>query len=138
MFNTLHQYQPDWLIGGLLMRMVYLVLFLTFISSVAIAYHNKRPQTNNMPVSSAANTDANTSVAESSRGKMLYNNHCVECHESNVYIREKRRVKSTADIVYWISHWSNHLELDWNTDDINEVGHYLEETYYNFKAKPDK
>ncbi len=121
------------------MRMIYLILFLTFISSVAIAYHNKRPQISNMSVNSDSGKDTGSiSMAESSRGKMLYSNHCKECHESNVYIRENRRAKSTADIVYWITHWSNHLKLNWNTDDINEVEHYLEENYYKFDAKPDK
>ena len=127
------------------MRKTYLILLTVIISTVAIAYQNDRPQISVQPVIADAGAGSHknpdkdttsTSATELPRGKMLYENHCKECHESNVHIRKNRRARSTADIIYWITRWSTHLKLNWNTDDINEVEHYLEETYYKFDAKP--
>ena len=73
--------------------------------------------------SSLANTPA-------SRGKLLYENHCTTCHESNVHIRAKHKVKTIDDITYWVDRWSTELGLKWKADEIHDVVHYLNEEYY--------
>jgi cytochrome c5 len=66
------------------------------------------------------------------RGQLLYQNHCMVCHESNVHIRERKKVGSLADITMWVSKWSDYRKLDWSTDEIRAVRDYLNQTYYHF------
>ncbi|MDX2426191.1 MAG: hypothetical protein QNK15_08060 [Cycloclasticus sp.] len=65
-----------------------------------------------------------------SRGQLLYENHCTDCHESRVYIREKRKSRSVTDIAKWVLRWSQHLNLDWNRSEINDVTEYLNQHFY--------
>ena len=65
-------------------------------------------------------------------GKLLYDNHCIVCHDSTVHIREKRRVRSIGDIHYWVRRWSASLELDWSESQIEQVVHYLNRRFYRF------
>jgi len=67
------------------------------------------------------------------RGQLLYLNHCTACHESNVHIRHKRKVRSKADLNKWILKWATYRKLDWDSEEINSVGQYLNGKYYKFK-----
>ncbi|MDX2463842.1 MAG: hypothetical protein QNK31_04970 [Porticoccus sp.] len=66
----------------------------------------------------------------SNRGQLLYENHCTGCHESRVYIREKRKSRSVTDIAKWVLRWSQHLKLDWTRSEINDVTEYLNQHFY--------
>ena len=66
------------------------------------------------------------------RGQLLYQNHCMVCHESNVHIRDRKKAGSLADITMWVSKWSDYRKLDWSTDEIRAVRDYLNQTYYHF------
>ncbi|MDH3637980.1 MAG: hypothetical protein OES09_05890 [Gammaproteobacteria bacterium] len=66
------------------------------------------------------------------RGHNLYGNHCIECHESVVHIRDNRKAKSTEEIEALIIHWSSYRNLGWNQEDINDVLHYLNTRYYKY------
>ncbi|MDX2464254.1 MAG: hypothetical protein QNK31_07060 [Porticoccus sp.] len=65
-----------------------------------------------------------------SRGQLLYENHCIVCHDSRVHIREKRKSRSVTDIAKWVLRWSQHLKLDWNRAEINQVTEYLNQRFY--------
>lgn len=67
------------------------------------------------------------------RGKMLYENHCIKCHDSTVHIREKKKVTHRAELYAQINRWKSHLNLDWTQEEISEVAQYLEATYYSFE-----
>jgi mono/diheme cytochrome c family protein len=64
------------------------------------------------------------------RGQLLYENHCTSCHESTLHVREQRRAKSLADLRGWAIHWSNHLRLDWGSEEVDDVVRYLNGRYY--------
>jgi cytochrome c5 len=83
------------------------------------------------PPSSDSGSLANT---PESRGKLLYENHCTSCHESNAHIRANRKVKTFDDITYWVKRWSTELDLKWNADEIADVVHYLNKEYYKLNA----
>jgi len=68
-----------------------------------------------------------------SRGQLLYENHCQECHTSVVHVRQDHRVRSREGLAHWVSHWAGELKLNWNADDINDVVDYLSERYYQLK-----
>lgn len=66
------------------------------------------------------------------RGEMLYTNHCLSCHESVVHIREKRRAKSLDALRATVTRWSQELELNWSSREIEDVVLYLNIRYYHY------
>lgn len=74
--------------------------------------------------------------ADLDRGKLLYENHCLECHESQVHIREHRDSSSIADVVYQIDRWQQELHLNWKIEEMNDVLKYLDDQFYRFKERP--
>ena len=68
------------------------------------------------------------------RGQLLYENHCTSCHESTVYIRERRRARSLNDVRGWAVHWSNHLKLNWGAEEVDDVVRFLNGKFYRFSS----
>jgi len=66
------------------------------------------------------------------RGHDLYGNHCIECHESVVHVREDHKAKSIEEIEAFIIRWSSYRNLSWNREDISDVLHYLNTRYYKY------
>jgi len=71
-------------------------------------------------------------LAPSSRGELLYLNHCLVCHESNVHIREKHNAKNINAIRSEVTRWMNELQLKWLPRDIEDVVDYLNSRYYHY------
>ena len=66
------------------------------------------------------------------RGRMLYENHCVVCHESTVHIRAKREVKKFSDIERYARRFSKLAGVEWSDDELVMVVNYLNRKYYKF------
>ena len=66
------------------------------------------------------------------RGEMLYSNHCLDCHESIVHIREKRSAKNLDALRSAVTRWSQQLELKWSSREIEDVVLYLNLRYYHY------
>lgn len=66
------------------------------------------------------------------RGQMLYENHCIACHESTVHIRRDRRANSLKALEGWVIRWSNQQQLNWSAEDISDVVNYLNNRDYKF------
>lgn len=66
------------------------------------------------------------------RGKALYENHCIKCHESTLHLREDRRAKTVEDVRSQVVRWSQELGLGWGYQEIEDVRQYLSSTFYNF------
>ena len=73
-------------------------------------------------------------AAEPDRGQKLYENHCTECHESIVHIRDDRRAKTIDDIRFQIARWRDVLSLPWTNAEIDDVLSYLNGRYYHYEA----
>ena len=69
------------------------------------------------------------------RGQMLYENHCMSCHESVVHIRGNQRAQSLTDLRERVSHWANYLHLRWSREEVDEVAIYLNNHYYKFESR---
>jgi mono/diheme cytochrome c family protein len=85
----------------------------------------------------AGQQDANTSQpieVQASRGQLLYENHCMGCHDSVAHVRENRRVDSPRALDKWVMRWADQLKLPWNEQDIRDVSEYLEKSFYKFNA----
>jgi len=70
------------------------------------------------------------------RGQMLYENHCIACHESTAHIRRDRRANSPKALEEWVIRWSNQQQLNWSAEDVSEVVDYLNNRYYKFPRHP--
>ena len=70
-----------------------------------------------------------------SRGRMLYENHCLECHESMLFIREKRTVGSFPELRAAVLRWAAETKLPWGTEEIDDVTGHLNRTYYHFGSR---
>lgn len=70
-----------------------------------------------------------------SRGQMLYENHCMSCHESVVFIRDKRRIQSLKALRGKVSHWASYLHLRWGKEEVEEVVSHLNSQYYKFESR---
>jgi hypothetical protein len=69
---------------------------------------------------------------EPDRGEMLYQNHCTECHESTVHVRERTKVATRADLEAFVRRWSDYKQLAWSDTERNAVADYLDQTFYGF------
>ena len=71
-------------------------------------------------------------LLEDSLGRMLYQNHCTNCHESTVHIRAKHKAKSYREIGYWVDQRADWLNLGWTALEKQEVMQYLNQRYYKY------
>lgn len=75
---------------------------------------------------------ADTQVAPSSRGELLYTNHCQGCHESNVHIRDRQKAETLEAIRAEVARWAKELKLKWTLRDIEDVVEHLNSQYYHY------
>jgi cytochrome c5 len=74
--------------------------------------------------------------AAGSRGQLLYENHCLGCHESIVHIRGSQTMRSLPDLRAKVAQWAVFLRLTWGRDEIEDVTRFLDNNYYFFEARP--
>lgn len=71
-------------------------------------------------------------LAPSSRGELLYLNHCLECHESTIHIRKTHHATNINAVRGEVTRWAKQLKLNWSTYDIEDVVDYLNHHYYHY------
>jgi mono/diheme cytochrome c family protein len=69
------------------------------------------------------------------RGQLLYENHCMGCHESVAQIRTRQQVKSIEALRTAVSRWVANTNLPWGKEEIEEVARYLGNQYYKFEKQ---
>lgn len=67
------------------------------------------------------------------RGKLLYENHCLGCHESTDHIESKRKVDSLRELRHQIVRWSIETEANWRQEEVDDVLEYLNQQHYGFE-----
>ena len=72
-------------------------------------------------------------MPEASRGQLLYENHCMSCHESVSRIRTLQHVTSLSELHAQVLRWAEYLKLSWDKGDIREVTAHLNNHYYKFQ-----
>ena len=66
-------------------------------------------------------------------GEKLHNEKCISCHNTEVYIRENRRVKSLQGLSDQVSFcMKGAAKANWSTSDTNSVVEFLNTRYYKF------
>jgi mono/diheme cytochrome c family protein len=69
---------------------------------------------------------------ESTRGQLLYGNHCIACHDQRMHWRDQRRAHDWQSLRSWVRHWQGTQQLQWSDADIDEVARHLNDTIYRF------
>ena len=70
--------------------------------------------------------------AAPARGQLLYEAHCIECHNSQVHWRSAAAAHDWNSLHAQVNHWQGTANLGWSEDDVTEVTRYLNETIYKF------
>lgn len=65
-----------------------------------------------------------------SRGQMLYNNHCIACHTTQMHWRDKKLVTDWPSLQQQVRRWQGTAQLNWGDDDIDDVARYLNDSFY--------
>ena len=112
-----------------------IVMFVACFSAASFANtNNNEPDSPQVTTPTKPAPEHLPTMPGSSRGQLLYENHCIVCHDSRAHIREKRKSRSVADIEKSVFHWAQHLNLEWNRAEINEVIKYLNQRFYQFPS----
>ncbi|MEK7759364.1 MAG: cytochrome c [Pseudomonadota bacterium] len=70
---------------------------------------------------------------DTAKGKTLHDKQCASCHDSGVYTRADRRVKSVEGLIGQVNGCNQQLNKNFNRDQINDLVKYLDESFYKFK-----
>jgi mono/diheme cytochrome c family protein len=91
-------------------------------------------------VSAAAQAQTATPPAQpappavTSRGQMLYANHCIACHTTQMHWRDKKLVTDWVGLKGQVRRWQGTAQLNWSEEDIDDVARFLNDTYYRLPA----
>lgn len=66
----------------------------------------------------------------SSRGQLLYDNHCIACHSTQMHWRDKKLVADWASLKVQVRRWQATAQLNWSEDDIDDVARFLNDAFY--------
>jgi len=66
------------------------------------------------------------------KGKTVYDKTCVACHDTSVYTRANRRVKTVEGLIGQVNGCVRQTGAKLNSDQINDVVKYLDEAFYKF------
>ena len=66
-------------------------------------------------------------------GKTLHDKTCVACHDSKMYTRADRKVKTAAQLAGRVSGCNANTGAGWFPEDELNVSAYLNQNFYKFK-----
>lgn len=67
-----------------------------------------------------------------SRGELLYQTHCIACHDANIHWRDKAQAGDWDSLRAQVRRWQEVGGLRWNDEDIAEVARYLNAQHYRY------
>jgi mono/diheme cytochrome c family protein len=68
--------------------------------------------------------------ADSERGRLLYETHCIGCHTTQAHWRDKHIVQSWADLLYQVTRMQGNIGQQWGESEIIDVAAYLNDLFY--------
>ena len=82
---------------------------------------------------------SSTLYAEDGEGKELFNDaKCMECHNKEDFKINKKKVANYKKLQNSVNACAVNTDAAWFDDETEEVVHYLNKKYYNFKAPQKK
>lgn len=73
---------------------------------------------------------------DTERGRLLYENHCSECHTPKVHQRVPSKAIDSEALRFIVRVWSEERKLGWSKQDIEDVATYLEQVHYRRRLAP--
>jgi cytochrome c2 len=70
--------------------------------------------------------------ADPAAGKQLVTNNCTECHGTDIYTREERRVTTRPGLTKQVRRCEQALGLTWFDEDVENAAEFLNRSYYHF------
>lgn len=70
---------------------------------------------------------------DAAKGKAVHDKQCVACHDSSVYTRANRRVKSPEALIGQVNGCVRQTGAKLDRDQINDLVNYLDNAFYKFK-----
>jgi hypothetical protein len=70
---------------------------------------------------------------DAAKGKALHDKQCVACHDSSMYTRANRRVKSPEGLIGQVNGCVRQIGLKLDRDQVNDLVKHLDESFYKFK-----
>ena len=67
---------------------------------------------------------------EPTRGRLLYETHCIACHNTQMHWRDQRIVTDWDGLVVQVRRWQERAKLQWSEADVLEVARHLNATIY--------
>lgn len=104
------------------------------ISSLA-SIKEKNTDFETSPVQSNKSAAKTNKAVNQERGRLLYENHCTQCHGSMAHQRSNRKAHSIKDIRQWVLRWSQHLNLNWGSSDVDIVTQYINRRFYHYPVE---
>ena len=76
-----------------------------------------------------------THAADVNNGMELHQEHCMRCHQPEIYTRQNRIVNNLEQLAKRVRECELVNELTWFEEDVEDVIAYLNATYYQFGMK---
>ena len=67
-----------------------------------------------------------------SGGALLYQTHCIGCHDKQVHWRDARLATDWKSLAVQVRRWRTNTGLQWSEQEVDEVVRYLNQTIYKF------
>ena len=77
-------------------------------------------------------------AADSARGKLLYETHCLQCHSEGISQREKKIARSYPEIRAEVVRWYRNIRLSWQPGDVEDVARYLNDRFYRYPCTGER
>lgn len=71
-------------------------------------------------------------LGDASRGEVLHARHCTGCHDSALYTRADRSVRSVEGLAGRVRLCNTQLKTGLSKDELNDLVKYLNESFYRF------
>jgi mono/diheme cytochrome c family protein len=79
-----------------------------------------------------AASQLDTPAASFERGRMLYENHCVQCHTPDIHWRPGRLPMTRDELRGLVDTFRRVQNLGWTPEEVDDVVEYLNVTRYRF------
>ncbi len=68
-------------------------------------------------------------------GELLYENHCIACHQREIHWRDKSVVRDWTSLVAQVDRWQKYGGLNWDAGEVAATARYLNSLHYRLPAQ---
>lgn len=72
------------------------------------------------------------SGAGPSRGELLYDAHCIQCHTTRMHWRDARVARDWRSLREQVEGWQARIGERWTAEDVDAVARHLNATIYHY------